>query len=124
MIPFLNEPELERILTAARDAGATRAFSIPLRLPWEVAPLFEQWLQQHFPLRASRVIARLRDLRGGRLNDPRFGTRMTGTGVWAHLLNQRFEMATRHLGLNQQPLDLDLSQFRKPRGRPHQAELF
>jgi DNA repair photolyase len=124
VIPFLNEPELERILTAARDAGATRAFSIPLRLPWEVAPLFEQWLQQHFPLKTSRVIARLRDLRGGRLNDPRFGTRMTGTGVWAHLLKQRFEVATRYLGLNQQPLDLDLSQFRRPRARSHQAELF
>ena len=124
VIPFVNEPELERILTAARDAGATRAFSIPLRLPWEVAPLFEQWLQQHFPQRAARVMARIRDMREGRLNDPRFGTRMTGTGIWAELLRQRFERAVRRLGLNQLPLGLDLSQFTKPRVRPDQADLF
>jgi DNA repair photolyase len=124
VIPFLNEPELERILAAAREAGATQAFSIPLRLPWEVAPLFAQWLQQHFPKRAARVMARIRDMRGGRLNDPRFGTRMTGTGVWAELLRQRFERATRLLGLNQQPLELDLTQFTKPGVPPHQAELF
>jgi DNA repair photolyase len=83
VIPFLNEPELEQILQAARDAGATRAFSIVLRLPWEVNPLFQNWLQQHVPERAARIMARVRDMRGGRDNDSRFGIRMTGQGVWA-----------------------------------------
>ncbi|HOM13507.1 MAG TPA: PA0069 family radical SAM protein, partial [Rubrivivax sp.] len=65
VIPFINEPELERVLQAARDAGATRAFSIVLRLPWEVNPLFQHWLGQHFPDRAERVMARVRDMRDG-----------------------------------------------------------
>jgi len=114
LIPFLNEPELERILQAARDAGARCAFSIPIRLPWEVAPLFEQWLQQHYPQRAARVLARIRDMRGGRLNDPDFGTRMSGTGEWAALLSQRLARACRQLGLDQESFELDLSQFRRP----------
>jgi DNA repair photolyase len=114
LIPFLNEPELERVLQAARDAGAQRAFSIPIRLPWEVAPLFEQWLQQHYPQRAERVLARIRDMRSGRLNDPDFGTRMSGTGVWAALLSQRLARACRRLGLGQEGLALDLSAFRRP----------
>ena len=80
VIPFLNEPELERILDAAAAAGASRAFSVVLRLPWEVNPLFQQWLQQHFPDRAARIMARVRDMRGGRDNDARFGSRMTGHG--------------------------------------------
>ena len=85
VIPFLNEPELERILQAARNAGASRAFSIVLRLPWEVSPLFQQWLQQQLPERAERIMARVREMRGGKDNDSRFGTRMTGQGVWAQL---------------------------------------
>src|SRR5512134_3443266 len=78
LIPFLTEPELERVLECARDAGATSAFSIPLRLPWEVAPLFKQWLEVHFPARAARVMARVHEMRGGRDNDPRFVSRMKG----------------------------------------------
>lgn len=114
VIPFINEPELERILEAARDAGAGSAFSIVLRLPWEVNPLFQQWLQQHFPERAARVMARIRDMRGGRDNDSQFGSRMTGHGVWAQLLRQRFEKATHRLGLNRDRRALDLSLFRRP----------
>ncbi len=64
-IPFLNEPELEQVLQAARDAGARTAFSIPLRLPWELSELFQDWLQRHHPQRAARVMARVRDMRGG-----------------------------------------------------------
>jgi DNA repair photolyase len=125
VIPFINEPELERILHAARDAGATSAFSIVLRLPWEVNPLFQQWLELHFPDRAARVMARLREMRGGRDNDPRFGTRMTGVGVWARLLRQRFEKATQRLGLNRNRVELDLSQFHRPAApRSSQATLF
>jgi DNA repair photolyase len=120
LIPLLNEPELERILEAARDAGASRAFSIALRLPWEVNPLFQQWLQQHFPQRAAHVMARMRELRGGRENDSRFGHRMRGQGVWGELLSQRLHKACARLGLNLQPLALDLTQFRRPE-RPEPA---
>jgi DNA repair photolyase len=112
IIPFLNEPELERILEAARNAGAQRAFSIVLRLPWEVNPLFQQWLEQHVPDRAARIMARVREMRGGKDNDSRFGTRFTGQGVWAQLLRQRFEKAADRLGYVRQRVELDLTQFR------------
>jgi DNA repair photolyase len=114
VIPFINEPELERVLQAAADAGATTAFSVVLRLPWEVNPLFQHWLEQHFPDRAARVMARVREMRGGRDNDARFGTRMRGQGVWAQLLAQRFEKAVARLGLNRERVELDLTQFRPP----------
>jgi DNA repair photolyase len=124
VIPFLNEPELERVLQAAADAGASAAFSIVLRLPWEVNPLFQQWLEQHFPERAARIMARVRDLRGGRDNDARFGTRMTGQGVWADLLRQRFDTAARRLGLNRKRIELDLSRFERPGVKVAQGCLF
>ncbi len=114
IIPFINEPELERVLEAATKAGATSAFSIVLRLPWEVNPLFQQWLNQHFPGRAARVMARVREMRGGRDYDARFGARMKGEGVWAQLLAQRFRKAAARLGLNRNRIELDLTQFRKP----------
>jgi DNA repair photolyase len=114
LIPFLNEPELERVLESARDAGATSAFSIPLRLPWEVAPLFKQWLDVHFPERAARVMARMHEMRGGRDNDARFGSRMKGQGVWGELIAQRLHAAIRRLGLNNDKRELDLSAFRRP----------
>lgn len=121
LIPFVNEPELEQVLASARDAGATTAFATVLRLPWEVNPLFQQWLHAHFPERAQRVMARVRDLRGGRDNDSRFGQRMTGRGVWASLLAQRLEKASHRLGLGRQRIELDLTQFRRPEGLPPQA---
>ncbi|HJV72429.1 PA0069 family radical SAM protein [Ideonella sp.] len=111
VIPFINEPEIERILEAAAQAGARSAFSIVLRLPWEVNPLFQQWLEAHFPERAKRVMSRLRDLRGGKDYDARFGQRMTGQGLWAELVRQRFEKAAARLGLNQQRVELDLTRF-------------
>ena len=114
VIPFVNEPELERILEAAANAGATSAFSVVLRLPWEVNPLFQQWLAQLFPERAARVMARVREMRGGRDNDARFGSRMKGEGVWAQLLAQRFQKAAARFGLNRVRVELDLTQFRKP----------
>jgi DNA repair photolyase len=113
MIPFINEPELERVLESAREAGATSAFATVLRLPWEVNPLFQQWLNTHFPERAARVMARVHEMRGGRNNDPRFQSRMTGQGVWAQLLSQRFKKATQRLGLRTERLPLDLSAFRR-----------
>jgi DNA repair photolyase len=124
MIPFVNEPELERILDAAAAAGATRAFSVVLRLPWEVSPLFQQWLQQHYPDRAARVMARVREMRGGRDNDARFGSRMTGQGIWAELLRQRFDKACARLGLNRERIELDLTRFRRPAVDSPQASLF
>ncbi len=114
VIPFINEPELERVLEAAAEAGATSAFSIVLRLPWEVNPLFQQWLDQHFPERAERVMARVREMRGGKDYDARFGTRMRGEGVWAQLLAQRFQKAAARFGLKRQRVELDLTRFRKP----------
>jgi DNA repair photolyase len=126
VIPFINEPELERILEAAAAAGASRAFSVVLRLPWEVSPLFQQWLEQHFPQRAARVMARVRDMRGGRDYDARFGSRMTGQGVWAQLLRQRFDKACARVGLNRDRIDLDLTRFSRPDAAPSaaQASLF
>ena len=112
VIPFLNEPELERILEAAQAAGASSAFSIVIRLPWEVNPLFQQWLDQHFPERAARVMARIREMRGGADNSSRYGERMTGSGVWAELLRQRFHKACARLGLQRARVELDLTQFR------------
>jgi DNA repair photolyase len=126
IIPFINEPELEKVLEAAAQAGATSAFSIVLRLPWEVNPLFQDWLAQHFPDRAARVMARVREMRGGRDYDATFGTRMKGEGVWAELLAQRFQKAVARLGLNRVRTELDLTQFRPPRLKPKdgQRELF
>jgi DNA repair photolyase len=114
VIPFVNEPEIERILEAAAAAGASAAFSVVLRLPWEVNPLFQQWLSQHFPDRAERVMARIREMRGGRDYNARFGTRMKGEGVWAELLAQRFSKACGRLGLNRTRIELDLTRFRRP----------
>jgi DNA repair photolyase len=114
VIPFLNEPEVERILAAARDAGARTASSIVIRLPWEVNPLFQQWLQEHVPDRAARIMARIREMRGGRDNDSRFGSRMKGEGVWAQLLKQRVDKASARLGLSRQRIELDLTRFRRP----------
>ncbi|MET0383165.1 MAG: PA0069 family radical SAM protein [Burkholderiaceae bacterium] len=114
MIPFLNEPELERLLGAARDAGAASAFCTVLRLPWEVNPLFQQWLETHFPDRAARVMARVRDMRGGKDYDASFGTRMTGSGLWDRMLHDRFRIAVRRLGLHQSRQPLDLTQFVRP----------
>ena len=123
-IPFLNEPELERILEAARNAGAVRAFSIVLRLPWEVNPLFQQWLEQQVPERASRIMARVREMRGGKDNDARFGSRMTGQGIWAELLRQRFDKTCQRLGFERKRIELDLTQFRPPGVRSGQGQLF
>ena len=124
VVPFLNEPEVERVVEAAAGCGASRAFSIVLRLPWEVNPLFQQWLEQHFPERAARIMARVRDMRGGRDNDARFGTRMRGEGVWAALLRQRFDQACARLGLNRERIELDLTRFRRPAAEAAQASLF
>jgi DNA repair photolyase len=117
VIPFVTEPDLERVLAAVAEAGAVNASYIVLRLPWEVSPLFEQWLQAHFPDRAQRVMNRVRDMRDGKNYDARFGTRMHGEGVWADLIRQRFDKAVMRLGIGARAngfKTLDASQFRRP----------
>ena len=99
IIPFINEPEIERLLEAAANAGAVQSHYTVLRLPWEVSPLFEQWLAAHFPDRAQRVMNRVRDMRGGKNYDANFGKRMKGAGTWAALIRQRFDKARRSWGL-------------------------
>jgi DNA repair photolyase len=112
VIPFVTEPDMERVMEACAEAGASSASYIVLRLPWEVAPLFKDWLAAHFPDRAERVMNRVRDMRGGKDYDASFAKRMKGEGPWADLLKQRFRQAARRLGLNERRHGiLDMSQF-------------
>ena len=127
-IPFLNE-DMEQVLQAAREAGATRAFYSVLRLPWELGELFEDWLKAHYPDRAARVMARIHDMRGGKANDPRFGQRMRGDGLWAQLLAQRFARSCAQLGFNVRDFHGQAAEAApKPAGNgsatPRQASLF
>ncbi|MEZ5500810.1 MAG: PA0069 family radical SAM protein [Steroidobacteraceae bacterium] len=122
VIPFINDQDLERILELAREAGASSAGYVMLRLPLEVAPLFRDWLATHYPERASRVMAAVQNMRGGRDNDSRFGKRMTGAGPYADLLRSRFRRACQRLGLAQRMApQLDTSRFRAPPQAPGQA---
>ena len=112
VIPFVTEPDMERVMEACAEAGASSASYIVLRLPWEVAPLFKDWLAAHFPDRSERVMNRVRDMRGGKDYDASFAKRMKGEGPWADLLKQRFRQAARRLGLNERRHGiLDMSQF-------------
>ena len=124
IIPFINEPEIERVLEAVAEAGAWQAHYTLLRLPWEVAPLFMQWLEAHYPDRKERVMSRMREMRGGKNYDSQFGKRMTGEGTWAALIRQRFQKAAVKFGLNRDipPLRNDL--FRRPRLETPQLDLF
>jgi DNA repair photolyase len=117
IIPFITEPDIERILEAIKEAGAVSAHYTVLRLPWEVAPLFKEWLQAHFPERAQRVMNRVREMRGGKDYDSNFDTRMKGEGVWAELIRQRVKIASERLGLTghgSRFLGMDASQFTRP----------
>jgi DNA repair photolyase len=125
MIPALNDHEMEALLQAAAEAGAGNAGFMLLRLPHELGTLFEQWLREHYPQRAGRVLTLLREARGGRLNDPRFGHRMRGEGPYAVLLAARFKAACRRLGLDQaRGPELDCSRFIRDPVAPRQGELF
>jgi DNA repair photolyase len=121
-IPFLTE-DMEQVLQAAWDAGARSAFYHVLRLPWEVSPLFRQWLELHYPQRAQRIMARIHDMRGGKDYDSDFATRMKGSGIWADLIARRFEKATHQLGFNRERVNLDTTAFRRP-GLAGQKQLF
>lgn len=124
VVPALTDHELEAILTAAKDAGAVAASSIVLRLPREVAPLFRDWLETHYPDRAARVMGRMRELHGGQDYDPDFGTRMVGQGTWATLMRQRFKLAARKLGLDRSLPDLRTDLFAKPPQAGDQLSFF
>ncbi|MGB3632707.1 MAG: PA0069 family radical SAM protein [Rubrobacteraceae bacterium] len=100
IIPGLNDHELPSLLRAASDAGARFAGYTPVRLPYAVAPLFEDWLDRHFPDRKDKVLNHIREIRGGKLNDPRFGSRMSGEGVYAEHIARLFEVGCRRAGLN------------------------
>jgi DNA repair photolyase len=114
LIPVLTDYELETIVTASHHAGARSADYILLRLPLEVADLFEEWLHQHYPLKAEHVMNRIRESRGGKAYDAAFHQRQRGSGSYADLIGQRFRLICKKLGLDQSlpPLRTDL--FRKP----------
>ncbi|AUZ18064.1 PA0069 family radical SAM protein [Achromobacter xylosoxidans] len=124
VIPFINDDAMEHILQESKAAGAHYASYTVIRLPWEVKTLFEDWLNAHYPDRAQRVLHRIEDLRNGRRNDPNFGSRMRGTGIWADLLRQRFAVATRKLSLNRHRLALDCDRFQPPAPAGGSAALF
>ncbi|VTS08880.1 PA0069 family radical SAM protein [Tuwongella immobilis] len=116
VIPGLTDHEMPNILKAARDAGAVAAAYVMLRLPSVVAQLFEQWLEQHFPERKEKVLGRIRELRGGELNDSNFGTRMTGVGMWADLFRNLFRVSKKKHGYPEgfPPLNCGAFQRRRP----------
>ena len=124
VIPVLTEPEIESILTAAREAGATTASMIPLRLPYEVAPLFRDWLDRHRPSMAAHIMNRVQAMRGGRDNDPRFGHRFKGEGIEAELAMKRFRLARKRLGYREGGPPLDCSRFGPPPRSGDQLSLF
>ncbi|MGV8832348.1 MAG: PA0069 family radical SAM protein [Devosia sp.] len=124
MIPAINDMELERILDAAAAQGATSAQMILLRLPGEVRDVFREWLLRHFPDRVRHVLSLVRDTRGGKDYDSRFGTRMTGEGPYATLLRQRFEKARERYGLDAKMPGLRNDLFEAPRLESAQMSLF
>jgi DNA repair photolyase len=115
VIPGLTDHELPNLLSAAAEAGATFAGFVPIRLPGAVAPLFEDWLERHFPDRKEKVLNRIRSMRDGRLNDPNFGTRMKGGGVYAEHLSRLFGVACRRAGIGRFP-KLSAASFRRDGG--------
>ncbi len=114
MIPGLNDHELPKIIAAAAEAGAQDAAFTPLRLPYAVKDIFTEWLERHFPDRKENVLNRVRSLRGGKLNDSHFGSRMRGEGVFADQLSQMFHVAVRKAGLEGHNHELSTAAFRRP----------
>ncbi|MDH3760767.1 MAG: PA0069 family radical SAM protein [Gammaproteobacteria bacterium] len=124
VIPVLTDPEMDAILAAVKDAGAQSAAYILLRLPLEVSELFQQWLQEHYPLKAAHVMTRVRDTRGGKDYDSRFGVRLSGSGAFADIIAQRFALACRRLDLKPRDYSLDNSAFSVPALSGDQLGLF
>lgn len=122
VIPGLTDQEMPAIIAAAAKAGARFAGYVLLRLPHAVAPLFETWLTQHLPGKKGRVLNRIRAMRGGKLNDPRFGSRMKGEGIFAEQIAGLFSIACRKAGIGERTLHLSTAAFRRP--PPIQPSLF
>ncbi|MFA7596376.1 MAG: PA0069 family radical SAM protein [Novosphingobium sp.] len=114
VIPAITDEFMERVLEAVAARGIRSASWIALRLPHEVAPLFREWLQVHFPERAAKVMAIVRSIRQGKDNDPNYFSRMRPTGVWADLFRARFTLACKRYGIGKGNFHLDCSQFRRP----------
>jgi DNA repair photolyase len=114
VIPGLTDHEMPAILAAVANEGAIAASYVPLRLPYGVAPLFEEWLTLHRPLQKEKILNRVRDVRGGRLNDPNFHTRMQGSGAYARHLEELFEISCRKVVINSKRPTLSAKAFRRP----------
>src|SRR5438309_488466 len=121
VVPAITDHEMPAILKAARDAGAKSAGFVILRLPWAVAPLFARWLEEHFPDRKEKVLNRIRDLRGGKMYDSRWGKRARGEGIFAEQIDAMFDVTCRRLGLNEDWRELSVEAFHRP---SPQATLF
>lgn len=121
VVPAITDHEMPKILAAAKHAGARWAGFVVLRLPWAVAPLFERWLDEHFPDRKDKVLNRVKDLRNGKLYDARWGVRGRGEGIFAEQIAALFEMTCRRLGINEDESELTTEHFRR---RTAQASLF
>jgi DNA repair photolyase len=117
VVPGLTDHEIPNLIAAATEAGAKYAGYVTLRLPHAVAPLFEQWLETHFPDHTDKVLSRLRALRGGKLYAAKFGERMTGAGIFAEQIEQLFHVACRRAGIADNHLQLSSAAFRRPGGR-------
>jgi DNA repair photolyase len=116
VVPAITDHEIEAIVAAAADAGAIGAFSLMVRLPHEVSPIFRDWLDAHFPDRKDKVMNLIREARGGRDNDPDFFTRMKPKGAYAAMLKARFDAACRKHGLTSKGIPLRTDLFLKPGG--------
>jgi DNA repair photolyase len=114
VIPFLTDAELESVLQAAHEHGASMADYTLLRLPYELKALFKDWLDTHYPLKAAHVMSRLRGMRGGKENESEFGSRFSGDGLFAQLLSKRFQLACERLGFCTDSAALDTSKFIRP----------
>lgn len=123
IIPALNDGEMESILSEARDAGATEAGYVLLRLPLEIKDLFREWLEVHAPDRAKHVLSLMKSMRGGKDYDSNWGARLKGDGPYAKLIARRFQLATRRLGINRNRLELDITKFRRPQRAVSQLAL-
>ena len=117
VIPALTDHEMPAILAAARQHGARMAGYVPLRLPFGLKDLFEDWLTRHFPDRRDKILNRIRDLRGGKLNDPNFNTRMRGQGLFADQIHAMFKLGCRKAGIGDDRAALSTAHF-----RPHGAQ--
>src|SRR5690606_32326451 len=124
VIPALNDEEIERVLDAAKAAGAVSAGYVVLRLPYEIKDLFQEWLAEHRPDRANHVMTLVKSMRGGKAYEAQWGKRMIGDGVYAWTIGRRFELARKRLGLNETRTPMRKDLFTPPPRPGEQLKLF